>query len=93
MLERAGHEVVQFDGPVLELLTDSRTRFDQRLAALGPDILAEAFDAERFFAPADARVGPHRPSDPDPARPPCLSPARRTVRSLRDDDPRPRPGR
>src|SRR5438876_7084422 len=24
------HEVVQFDGPVLELMTDSRTRFDQR---------------------------------------------------------------
>ena len=34
------HEVVQFDGPVLELMTDSRTRFDQRLAGLGPDILA-----------------------------------------------------
>jgi endonuclease VIII len=49
VLERAGHEVVQFDGPVLELLTDSRTRFDQRLAALGPDILAETFDAERFL--------------------------------------------
>src|ERR1044072_4176164 len=26
------HEVVQFDGPVLELVTDSRTRFDQQLA-------------------------------------------------------------
>ena len=38
------HEVVQFDGPVLELMTDSRTRFDQRLAALGPDILADGFD-------------------------------------------------
>jgi endonuclease-8 len=50
ILERAGHQVVQFDGPVLELLTDSRTRFDQRLAALGPDILAERFDYERFLA-------------------------------------------
>jgi endonuclease-8 len=50
ILERAGHQVVEFDGPVLELLTDSRTRFDQRLAALGPDILAETFDAERFLA-------------------------------------------
>src|SRR3954466_11606708 len=39
-LRTAGHEVVQFNGPVLELLTESRTRFDQRLAALGPDILA-----------------------------------------------------
>ena len=37
-------EVVQFDGPVLELLTEARTRFDRRLAALGPDVLAERFD-------------------------------------------------
>jgi endonuclease VIII len=50
IFERAGHQVVEFDGPVLELLTDSRTRFDQRLAALGPDILAETFDSERFLA-------------------------------------------
>jgi endonuclease VIII len=42
------HEVVQFDGPVLELMTDARTRFDQRLAALGPDVLAGDFD-ERVF--------------------------------------------
>ena len=33
---RGEHEVVQFDGPVLELMTESRTRFDQRLAGLGP---------------------------------------------------------
>ena len=38
------HEVVQFDGPVLELMTEGRTRFDRRLAALGPDILADDFD-------------------------------------------------
>jgi len=44
------HEVVQFDGPVLELMTDSRTRFDRRLAALGPDVLAEDFDDSRFLA-------------------------------------------
>jgi endonuclease VIII len=44
------HEVVQFDGPVLELMTDSRTRFDQRLAALGPDILAPEFDEGAFLA-------------------------------------------
>ena len=43
------HEVVQFDGPVLELMTDSRTRFDQRLANLGPDVLAEEFDERRFL--------------------------------------------
>jgi len=43
------HEVVQFDGPVLELTTDSRTRFDQRLAALGPDVLADHFDESSFL--------------------------------------------
>jgi endonuclease VIII len=30
-------------------MTDSRTRFDQRLAGLGPDILADGFDHERFL--------------------------------------------
>ena len=41
---RAGDdEVVQFDGPVLELLTASRARFDRRIAALGPDILGGEF--------------------------------------------------
>jgi endonuclease-8 len=49
VLRAAGHEVVQFDGPLLELLTDSRTRFDQRLAGLGPDILADEFDEQRFL--------------------------------------------
>jgi endonuclease VIII len=43
------HEVVQFDGPVLELMTDSRTRFDQRIAALGPDLLAGDFDERAFL--------------------------------------------
>jgi endonuclease-8 len=43
------HEVVQFDGPVLELMTESRTRFDLRLAALGPDILAAQLDERRFL--------------------------------------------
>jgi endonuclease-8 len=43
------HEVVQFDGPVLELTTDSRTRFDQRITGLGPDILAPDFDEQRFL--------------------------------------------
>jgi endonuclease-8 len=50
VLSRRGTEVVQFDGPVLELLTEGRTRFDQRLAGLGPDILADEFDYERFLA-------------------------------------------
>jgi len=35
---------------VLELLTEGRTRFDQRLAGLGPDVLAPQFDFERFLA-------------------------------------------
>ncbi|MEA2421701.1 MAG: endonuclease [Thermoleophilaceae bacterium] len=43
------HEVVQFDGPVLELMTEGRTRFDQRLAALGPDVLAPEFDEHAFI--------------------------------------------
>ena len=43
------HEVVQFDGPVLELMTDARTRFDQRLANLGPDILAEELAEAAFL--------------------------------------------
>jgi len=50
VLRARGHEVVEFDGPVLELMTAGRTRFDQRLAALGPDVLAEpAFDAAGFL--------------------------------------------
>jgi endonuclease-8 len=50
VLSRDRHDVVEFDGPLLELVTDSRTRFDQRLAALGPDVLAGQFDFERFLA-------------------------------------------
>ncbi|MEA2359566.1 MAG: endonuclease [Solirubrobacteraceae bacterium] len=49
VLRAAGREVVQFGGPVLELMTASRTRFDQRLATLGPDILAPELDEERFL--------------------------------------------
>jgi endonuclease VIII len=49
VLRTPSHEAVQFDGPVLELMTESRTRFDQRLAGLGPDVLAEPFDADGFL--------------------------------------------
>ncbi len=49
VLRVEGRDVVQFDGPVLELMTGGRTRFDQRLAALGPDVLAEELDRERFL--------------------------------------------
>jgi endonuclease-8 len=54
-----GCEVVQFDGPVLELMNDARTRSDSRLAALGPDVLGESFDAGVFIA---------RLREEDPAR-------------------------
>jgi endonuclease-8 len=40
----AGHEVVQFGGPTLELMSGRRARHDPRLACLGPDILGERFD-------------------------------------------------
>jgi endonuclease-8 len=43
------HEVVQFDGPVLELMTEGRTRFDQRLAGLGPDIVSDDFSEPAFL--------------------------------------------
>lgn len=49
VLRTLEHEVVQFDGPVLELMTDGRARADARLAALGPDILAEDFDGAAYL--------------------------------------------
>jgi endonuclease-8 len=49
VLRARGHEVVEFDGPLLELMTEGRTRFDQRIAALGPDVLAERFDEAGFL--------------------------------------------
>ena len=44
VIRTTDNEVVQFDGPVLELMTDGRTRFDPRIARLGPDVLADEFD-------------------------------------------------
>jgi endonuclease VIII len=49
VLRRGDDEVLQLRGPVLELMTASRTRFDQRLAGLGPDILAPELDEARFL--------------------------------------------
>jgi endonuclease-8 len=49
VVSTADHQVVQFDGPVLELMTDSRTRFDQRIAGLGPDILGPELDEGAFL--------------------------------------------
>lgn len=50
IIRRGEHEVVQFNGPVLELLTATRVRSDPRLANLGPDLVAAApFDETRFL--------------------------------------------
>ena len=49
VIRTADHEVVQFDGPVLELMTDGRSRFDRRLAQLGPDVLADEFDDQLYI--------------------------------------------
>jgi endonuclease-8 len=49
VLRRGDEEVVEFDGPVLELMTDSRTRLDQRIAGLGPDIVKPDFDEREFL--------------------------------------------
>jgi endonuclease-8 len=43
------HDVVQFGGPVLELMTDSRSRIDSRIAQLGPDVMAAEFDEQSFL--------------------------------------------
>ena len=48
-IRRDEREVLQFNGPVLELMTDSRTRLDPRIAGLGPDILAPELDEEAFL--------------------------------------------
>jgi endonuclease VIII len=42
-------EVVQFDGPVLELMSDARARSAPGVAHLGPDVLGERFDERRFL--------------------------------------------
>jgi endonuclease-8 len=60
VIEQEGRQVVQFDGPVLELMTDSRTRLDQRIAGLGPDILAPELDEPRIL---------RRLREDDPTRP------------------------
>lgn len=60
VLRARGHEVVQFDGPLLELLTGLRARMDHRLVRLGPDILAPEFDYDRFL---------QRLREDDPTRP------------------------
>jgi endonuclease-8 len=60
ILRVAGVEVVEFDGPVLELMPDARTRSQPHIAGLGQDVLGESFDAGRFL---------RRLRADDPARP------------------------
>src|SRR5215208_3812360 len=43
-IRRDDRMVAQIHGPVLELMTAGRVRFDRRLAQLGPDILAPELD-------------------------------------------------
>jgi endonuclease-8 len=59
-IARGEREVLQLNGPLLELMTDSRTRLDQRIAGLGPDVLASEFDEARFL---------RRLREDDPTRP------------------------
>lgn len=49
VLRAGATDVVQFDGPTLELVTEGRIRLDQRLAGLGPDVLADEFDGREFL--------------------------------------------
>lgn len=44
-----GWEAVQFDGPVLELMSDARARSHPQLAALGQDVIAPDFDSSAFL--------------------------------------------
>ena len=60
VIRRGEQLVAQFNGPVLELMTDSRTRFDRRIAGLGPDILAPELDEAAFL---------RRLREDDPTRP------------------------
>jgi endonuclease-8 len=44
VIQTARHSVVQFRGPILELMRDSRMTFDPYLRRLGPDVLADELD-------------------------------------------------
>jgi len=58
---RAGErEVVQFDGPLLELITQARSRSDPRLTQLGQDVIGERFDEDLLI---------RRIREDDPTRP------------------------
>ena len=55
-----GWEIVQFDGPVLQLMSEVRARSEPALCALGPDVLGERFDAPEFLRRL-RRDDPRRP--------------------------------
>jgi endonuclease-8 len=59
-IQRGERVVAQLNGPVLELMTAGRVRFDRRLAQLGPDILAPELDEAAFL---------RRLREDDPTRP------------------------
>jgi endonuclease-8 len=60
VMRSGGWEVVQFDGPVLELMTDARARSQPALCALGPDVLGGEFDPQEFLRRL-RRDDPRRP--------------------------------
>jgi endonuclease-8 len=59
-IRRGESEVLQLNGPVLELMSDTRTRLVLRIAGLGPDILAPELDEAAFL---------RRLREDDPTRP------------------------
>ncbi len=50
VMRSSAGEAVQFDGPVLELLVEGRMQLQQLISRLGPDVLADQFDSERFLS-------------------------------------------
>ena len=66
VIRGGGWEAVEFDGPVLELLSDSRVRRDPRLARQGQDVLGEGFDQASFLR----RL---RAEDPEPSDRGCAA--------------------
>jgi endonuclease-8 len=60
VLRGGGWEVVQFDGPVLELISDHRARTDPQLTSLGQDVIGADFDERSFL---------RRLREDDPTRP------------------------
>jgi endonuclease-8 len=55
VIRASGVAVVQFDGPVLELVSESRMRSETQIRSLGQDVLAESFDEVRFLLLAHAQ--------------------------------------